>query len=103
MKTKKEQKRKGGIYTTKKDPKTGEKISYAVERILTILTIKKRLLEKGFTIEGIYPSIFYPFYIFNRMRNMNTCKVTENVLKKVPVVNYLSGSYTIIGMKRGWQ
>lgn len=96
MKTKKEQKRKGGIYTTKKDPKTGEEISYAVERVLTIPAIKKGLIKNGFKIERVYLDAFFPFFIFNRC----TCvKSLENTLKKVPGINYLCGGYTVIGIK----
>lgn len=97
VQTKKEQKRKGGIYTTKRNSKTGEEISYAIERILTIPAIKKRLLENGFKIEGIYPSIFFPFCIFNRFTN--TCKTIENVFKKVPIIKYIAAIYTIVGVK----
>ena len=97
VQTKEEQKRKGGIYTTKKNSKTGEEISYAIERILTIPAIKKRLLENGFEIEGIYPSIFFPCCIFNKLTN--TCKTIENVFKKVPIIKYIAAMYTIVGVK----
>lgn len=97
LQTKKEQKRKGGIYTTKKDPKTGEEISYAVERVLTIPAIKKGLIKNGFKIEKVYLNAFFPFFIFNRYTNL--CKVTENILKKVAGINYLCGGYTVIGVK----
>ena len=95
--SKKAQKKGGGVYTTKKDPITGEDILYARERYFSIIAIKN-ILTKNFNVDDLYPFGYFPYYIFNKFKK--TCrKIEDKFLRKVPILRLLSGSYVIICSK----
>jgi len=92
-----EQKRYGGLYSTLKDPNTGKKIPYAVERCFTISEIKK-LLNKKFKIDEIHTIGYFPFSIFRKFKKL-CIKIENNFIKKLPIVKLFSGGYVIICSK----
>jgi len=95
--SKKAQKKNRGLYITKKEPNTGEVIHYAVERIFTILEIK-RILYKIFKNVDIYPFTYFPFTIFKKFNNF-CIEFEKNYLRKVPILKLFSVGYVIISTK----
>ena len=97
MLSKKAQKKKNGLYITKKESNTGEVIHYAVERIYTIHEIKKIML-KFYKKVDIYPFTYFPFFIFKNFSNF-CMKIENNFLKKIPIIKLFSLGYVIISTK----
>lgn len=93
-----EHRRLGGVYTTRKDPLTGDCVSYAQERFYSSNEMKRLLLKHGFEIERIYHSIFIPS-IFITKNTFAIIKSIEKLFERMPVINLLSGVYTIVGNK----
>ena len=89
-KAKEEQKKSGGVIITKKDPKTGDDIPYAVERIFTIYQIKL-LLSKLFKDIKIYPIGYIPFFLYNRFPKET--RKFEEFLQYFPIIKDFSRSY----------
>ncbi len=95
--SKKAQKKKNGLYITRKELNTGEVIYYAIERIYTILEIKKIML-KFFKKVEILPFTYFPFFIFRNFSNF-CMKIENKFLRKIPIIKLFSLGYVIISTK----
>lgn len=94
---KKSQRIGGRKYRIVADLNTGKKVVITLERIFSILTIKRLLTEKFRSIY-IYPFGYYPPFIFTRFERI--CKkVEKNLFVKLPLFNILSGGYVAIAIK----
>jgi len=86
------------LYTHVRDPNTNEFIKIAQERLITVTSLKKRLIESGFSIEKAYMSgFFHPCIVKSSTYGM--ILYLENLLRKIPIFSLLSGIYTIIARK----
>jgi len=95
--SKKEQKAWGGLFVTRQDPNTGKDYIMAIERYFTIPGIKK-LLSKYFTINEVYAFGYFPYLIYNKLKQI--CINTEvNLIRKLPLIKYFSGGYVITSTK----
>lgn len=93
---KKEQKRSGGIITVKKEPKTGDDILYAVERIFTIYQIQT-LMSALFKNIKLYPIGYIPFFFYNIFPNIT--RAIEQIVQYIPIIRNFSGSYILLCTK----
>ncbi|NHJ25032.1 MAG: class I SAM-dependent methyltransferase [Candidatus Lokiarchaeota archaeon] len=94
--SKRAQKKKGGVFIIKTDPRTNKNFNYAVERIFSAPEILK-LLSKYFAVKFIYNLGYFPFFIFRI--NPKICILVENLFRKIPFLEFLSGAYVIIFTK----
>lgn len=86
------------LYTHVRDPDTNELIKYAQERLITITSLKKRLVESGFSIEKVYMSGFlHPCIVKSSTYGMSL--YLENLLRKIPLFSLFSGVYTVVARK----
>lgn len=94
-----EQKKYGGLITflDEKDPKTKEKVSYAVERVFNIPSIKS-ILSNLFDVKEVNSFGYIPFSLFKLYPPL--FKKIENQLSKIPLINYFSGIYSLICIKK---
>ena len=86
-------------YTTKRNPQTGEIISYAQERIFSIYSIKKMVAKAGFKIKEVHVSgISLPVPLFSyKSRNMSY--YINKVFDRLPIIRMSGGAYTLIAVK----
>lgn len=82
----------------RRDPQTGECISYAQERLFSVLKMKRMLLVHGFKVWGLYLDIFLPS-IFTTKYTIRVVRSAEGILSRLPIIKLLSGAYTIVGLK----
>ena len=98
LEAKREQKRSGGLYTIKENPKTGRIVPYVRERIFTIPSIRRMLEKNSFTITKVLPYGFLPYFpLF--MRGKHVTYYADQWLGKVPLVRLLAAAYVITGLK----
>ncbi len=98
-KAKMEQKKSGAIIKEfpKRNHTTGEKITYAIERIFSIHSINSLLSGMFKTTEVNYIR-FFPYIIYKI--NPNFIKKFENeILTKLPIIRQFCGTYVIICIK----
>ena len=96
---KRDQWKRGGAYTTKRNPQTGEIIPYAQERIFSIYTIKQMVTKAGFKIKEVHVSgISLPVPLFSyKSRNMSY--YINKVFDRLPIIRMFGGGYTLIVVK----
>ncbi len=92
----KRQQKKEGVYAPRNDPVSGEKVLMAQELFFTIPGINK-LLSKYFEISKVYSFDYFPFFIFNKFKSI--CKIVEEHITKLPIINLVSQSYVIVATK----
>jgi len=97
--SKRDQLTAGGAHLTRKNPKTGEIVPYAQERLLTIPSIKKMVKGAGFRIEHIYSGGFSPSIPFLSYQSRNISYYINKIFDKIPIIRILSGGYTLIAIK----
>ena len=94
----KEQRKKGGTYTTKQDPETGQEVPYAQERLFSVPSISKLLKVNGFHIEKLAISGFCPYLpLFYREKPL--AHYVDRVISKVPLVKLFGDQYVVRGVK----
>lgn len=86
------------LYTQKMDPKTGEKISYALERCFSVKGISKLLRSAGFDIDKVIFHSFIPAFL-RKTALSSALSILEDIARRMPLVRHLCGSYTIVGRK----
>jgi len=96
-KAKKEQKRRGGMIIKIKDPKTGEDVSYANERLFSIYEIKA-LLSNLFKNIEVFPIGYIPFFFYNKLPKISR-KIEKIASHYIPIIKYISGSYVLVCTK----
>jgi len=98
--SKKDQIRSGGIYQNviRQDLPKGKEISYAVERIFTIPSIKS-LLSQFFKVKEVVSIRFLPYPVYKFSPNI-FLMIERNVLRKIPILNLFSTTYVIISVKK---
>ena len=98
--SKKDQIRSGGIYKNviQQDLPKGKEISYAVERIFTIPSIKS-LLSKFFKVKEVVSIRFLPYPVYKFNPNI-FLMIERNVLRKIPILNLFSTTYVISSIKK---
>lgn len=98
--SKKDQIRSGGIYQNiiQQDLPKGKEISYAVERIFTIPSIKS-LLSQFFKVKEVVSIRFLPYPVYKFNSNI-FLMIERNVLRKIPILNLFSTTYVIISVKK---
>ena len=94
IQTKIAQRREGGTYTTTKNPRTGEDVPYARERMFTALSIKNLLIKKGFSVEILAVQGFCPYILL-----LNLSYYINNIFKRIPIIRLFGGTYTVVGRK----
>lgn len=99
IQTKIAQRREGGTYTTTKNPRTGEDVPYARERMFTALSIKNLLIKKGFSVEILAVQGFCPYISPLNYRSKNFSYYFNNIFKRVPIIRLFGGTYTVVGRK----
>ncbi len=93
LRSKKEQKFYGGRIIHELDPKTHQKISYAIERIFTTFAIRN-LLSQIFKVTKLEIFGFFPSFIFNKIKSLAI--ILENkILRNLPLIKHLGGTYII--------
>ncbi|MEA1958958.1 MAG: class I SAM-dependent methyltransferase [Chloroflexota bacterium] len=90
---------RGGLYTKLENPRTGEVVSYAQERIFTVPSIKQRLINNGFEIRDIHMDGFCP-YIPVMIKAEDLAYYVESLFSRLPGVNMFGACYTITARKR---
>ncbi|MFC1907287.1 hypothetical protein ACFLW8_04305 [Chloroflexota bacterium] len=98
MQRKRIQRTRGRIYATRKNPRTGEDVPYARERMLTVLSIQKMLLKKGFLVEAIVEG-FCPYISRFDYRSKNISYYLNNIFKRLPIIRMFGSTHTIVGRK----
>lgn len=100
LQSKKDQIRSGGIYKNviQQDLPKGKEISYAVERIFTIPSIKS-LLSKFFKVKEVVSIRFLPYPVYKFNPNI-FLMIERNVLRKIPILNLFSTTYVISSIKK---
>ena len=91
------QRRKGGAYVTRINPNTGEKVSYAQERLVNIILLMRRLQGVGFTVEKLDMygfSLYVPSGLLSRMGIF-----VESIVSHIPLLRLLGASYTLVARK----
>lgn len=96
--SKRAQKKHGGIYITKNEARMKNVIHYAVERIFTIMEIKK-ILTQFFNNVEIYPFSYFPFFIYKPF-NKYIMKIEGKYIRKLPIIKLFSVGYTAISIKK---
>jgi len=94
-----DQKRSGGIIKTfsVRDPKTNKEISYAVERVFHIPSIKS-ILSKLFDVKEVDTFGYIPYFLFRFFPEF--FKILENQISKLPIIKNLSGIYSLVCVKK---
>jgi 2-polyprenyl-3-methyl-5-hydroxy-6-metoxy-1,4-benzoquinol methylase len=100
LQSKKDQILSGGIYKKVKigGLKEDQEISYAVERVFTIPSIKK-ILSQYFRVQSVINLRLLPFSLF-RVNPSIMNKVEKDILGKMPILNQFSGTYVITSVKK---
>jgi len=94
---KREQRKRGGVYTTKVDPQTGKAVPYAQERLFSVRSIRKLIEIYDFHIEKLITYGFSPYLPFS-FRGKDVAYYT-NWLDKVPVLKLLAAGYVVVATK----
>lgn len=100
IQAKREHWRSGGIHTTKKNPKTGEAVSYARERMFTVLSIEDILRRSGFQIDAVDVRGFCPYLSFPHYKSKGISYYLNSIFHRIPGIRMFGGTYTVVGVKR---
>jgi len=98
FRAKKEQCKKGGIYTTKQDPKTGKEVPYARERLFSAPSIARMLKVNGFHIEELAIGGFCPYFpLFYKEKPL--AYYLDRMIGKVPLLSLFGVTYVVTAIK----
>lgn len=87
--------RKGGLYTSVKDPDTFKQISYAREIMFNPLRLNKLLGENNYSIELIECHGFAP----PQLNTKKLFRFIDEVLTHIPFIRMVGGTYIMVGKK----
>lgn len=95
---KKEQLEKGGPYATKQDPKTGQEVAYAQERLFSAPSISKMLKVNGSHIVKLAMYGFCP-YLSLAYREKPLAHYVDRLVGKIPLISLFGARYVVIAEK----
>ncbi len=97
IKSKIVQRRLGGVYVARINPNTGEKVAYAQERLVNIISLMRRLQGAGFTIEKLDMYGFSPYVPNALVSKLGV--LFEGVVSRIPLLRLLGASYTLVAVR----
>ncbi len=97
IKSKAVQRREGGVYVATINPSTGEKVTYAQERLVNIISLMRRLRGAGFAIEKL-DMYGFSLYIPNALVS-ELGVLFEGVVSRIPLLRLLGASYTLVAVR----
>ena len=89
----------GGLHTLARNPKTGEMIPIAHERVFAVFSIKKLLWDNGFTIESFHYSAQLPYEPHCNVGYKNISIYLERLMNPIRPLRWLSGIYTVVASR----
>ncbi len=95
---KKEQWKKGGTYATKQDPKTGQEVAYAQERLFSAPSISRMVKVNGSHIEKLAMYGFCP-YLHLSYKEKPLAYYVDRLIGKIPLINLFGAGYVVIAEK----
>jgi len=97
-KTRRAAQKAGGLHGSIRNPETGEMVPMANERVFTVFSIKKLLLNNGFVIESFHNSALLPYLPHFNTRHKNISIYLEKLMNPI-WPKWLSGTYTVVARK----
>ncbi len=91
------QRRLGGVYVARINPNTGEKVAYAQERMVDIISLMRRLRGAGFTIEKLDMYGFSPYVPNAFLSKLGI--LFEEVVTRLPLLRLVGATYTLVAVK----
>lgn len=82
-----------------KDPRTGEIVAYAHERLFSILRMRKMLKRMGFGIEHIELTHYLPAFLIRNQLVFKLINKLEKRLANFPFIKWIGLDYRIAGSK----
>ncbi len=93
-----EQRRAGGVVSTKEDPKTGNEIPYAHERLFNIRSIKQLVGSYDFHVERLTTYGYLP--LLPLAARWKKLAYYSNWLDRLPLIRLFAAGYIVVAIKR---
>lgn len=91
-------KKAGSLHSQVENPKTGEMVPFAWERVFSVASIKKLLLSNGFVIESFNHSGLLPYLPYLNVKGKNISIHLETLMNPF-WPKWLAGIYTVVTRK----
>jgi SAM-dependent methyltransferase len=91
--------RRGVALRTTKTTSGGESVTYAQERLLSVMWLSRALKQVGFVSARTQLSIFFPSIFAQFPFMLSFCAQFDSLINQVPVIRNLGGIYTLVASK----